>query len=74
MSTSDDEKCVNELPKLKTKILNKNYTREILRYYIKEKKTIINYLKEKLEKEERKLQVLECDLEEFDLSQKINEE
>ena len=70
MSTSDDEKCANELPKLKTKILNKKYTREVLRYYIKEKKTIINYLKEKLEKEERKLQVLECDLEEFDLSQK----
>ena len=81
MSTSDDEKCVNkskidynELPKLKTKILNKKYTREILKYYIKEKKTIINYLKEKLENEERKLQVLECDLEEFDLSRKINEE
>ena len=81
MSTSDDEKCVNkskidynELPKLKTKILNKKYTREILKYYIKEKETIINYLKEKLENEERKLQVLECDLEEFDLSRKINEE
>ena len=81
MSTSDDEKCVNkskidynELPKLKTKILNKKYKREILKYYIKEKKTIINYLKEKLENEERKLQVLECDLEEFDLSRKINEE
>ena len=87
MSSSDDEKyenkskkqsfqsqskiVYNELPKLKTKILNKNHTREILRYYIKEKKTIINYLKEKLEKEEKKLRVLECDLEEFDLSTKL---
>ena len=69
MSTSGDEKCVNELPKLETKIVNKSYTRKILKHYIKEKKAIINYLKEKLEKEERKLQVLECDLEEFDLSQ-----
>ena len=56
MSSSDDEKCenkskkqsfqgqskidYNELPKLKTKILNKNHTREILRYYIKEKKLL----------------------------------
>ena len=71
MSTSDDEKCVNkskidynELPKLKTKILNKKYTREILNYYIKEKKVIIKYLKEKLEKEKRKLQVLEYNLKE----------
>ena len=78
MSSSDDEKCENkskidydELPKLKTKILNKKHTRKILKYYIKEKKTIINYLKEKLEKEEKKLRVLECDLEEFDLSTKL---
>ena len=78
MSSSNDEKCENkskidydELPKIKTKIVNKIYTREILKYYIEEKKTIINYLKEKLEKQERKLQVLECDLEEFDLSQKL---
>ena len=83
MSASDDEKCKNKYktqgfqdqskigynksPKIKTKIINKKYTREILKYYIKEKKTIINYLKEKLEKEEKKLQVLECDLEEVEL-------
>ena len=78
MSTSDNEKCenkskidYNELPKLKTKILNKKYTREILKYYIKEKEIFIDYLKEKLEKEEKKLQVLECDLEEFDLSTEL---
>ena len=72
MSTSDDEKYnYSRSPKIKTKILNKEYTREILRYYIKEKKTIINYLKEKLKKEEKKLQVLECDLKEFDLSTKL---
>ena len=81
MSTSDDEKCENkskidydEFPKLKTHIVNKIHTVKILKYYIKEKKTIINYLKVKLEKEEKKLQVLECDLEEFVLSKKINEE
>ena len=83
MSTSDDEKCKNKsktqsfqgqskigyskLPKIKTKIVNEIYAREILKYYIKEKKTIINYLKEKLKKEEKKLQVLECDLEEVEL-------
>ena len=80
MSTSDNEKCENkskidydELPKLKTKIVNKEYTREILKYYIKQKEAIIDYLKEKLKKEEKKLQVLECDLEKFYLSRKINE-
>ena len=47
MSSSDDEKCENkskidydELPKLKTKILNKKHTRKILKYYIKEKKIL----------------------------------
>ena len=80
-SSSDDEKCENkskidydELPKLKTKIVNKIYTRKILKHNIKEKKAIINYLKEKLRKEEKKLQVFECDLEEFDLSTKNYEE
>ena len=78
MSSSDDEKCENkskidydELPKLKTKILNKKHTRKILKYYIKEKKNIINYLKEKLKEEEKKLQVFEYDLEKFDLSTKL---
>ena len=74
MSSSSDDEKYDELPKLKTKIVNKKHTRKILKCNIKEKKTIINYLKKKLEKQERKLQVLECDLEEFDLSQKINEE
>ena len=83
MSTSDDEKCKNkfktqscqnqldidysELPKIKTKIVNKIYTRKILKYNIEGKKTIINYLKEKLRKEEKKLQVFECDLEKVEL-------
>ena len=55
MSTSDDEKCVNELPKLKTKILNKNYTREILRYYIKEKKNYYKLFKRKIRKRREKI-------------------
>ena len=62
MSTSDNEKCENKLPKIKTKIVNKIYTEEILEHYIKEKKVIINYLEEKLKKEKKKLQILECDL------------
>ena len=47
MSTSDDEKCINkskigynELPKLKTKILNRKYTREMLKFRIKKKKLL----------------------------------
>ena len=83
MSTSDDEKCKNkfktqsfqnqldidysELPKIKTKIVNKIYTRKILKHNIEEKKAIINYLKEKLRKEEKKLEVFECDLEKVEL-------
>ena len=51
-----------KLPEIKTKIVNKIYTEEILEYYIKEKKVIINYLEEKLEKEKKKLQILESDL------------
>ena len=83
MSSSDDEKYENkskkqsfrnqldidysELPRIKTKIVNKIYTRKILKHNIEEKKAIINYLKEKLRKEERKLQVFECDLEKVEL-------
>ena len=58
MSTSDNEKCENKLPKIKTKIVNKRHTEGILKYYIKEKKVIIEYLKKKIEKEERKIQVI----------------
>ena len=51
-----------KLPKIKTKIVNESQTKEILEYYIKEKKVIINYLEEKLKKEKKKLQILESDL------------
>ena len=61
MSTSDDEKCIN---KSKTKILNRKYTREMLKFCIKKQKDTINYLKEKLERKERELQVLEYNLKE----------
>ena len=62
MSTSDDEKCIN---KSKTKILNRKYTREMLKFCTKKKKIgTIKYFKEKLEREERELQVLEYNLKE----------
>ena len=61
MSTSDDEKCIN---KSKTKILNRKYTREMLKFCIKKQKDTINYLKEELKREERELQVLEYNLKE----------
>ena len=83
MSSSDDEKYENkskkqsfqnqldidysELPRIKTKIVNKIYTRKILKHNIEEKKAIMNYLKEKLREEERKLQVFKCDLEKVEL-------
>ena len=47
MSTSDNEKCENKLPKIKTKIVNKRHTEGVLKCYIKEKKVIIGYLKKK---------------------------
>ena len=62
MSSSDDEKCENkskidydELPKLKTKILNKKHTREILKYYIKEKKKYYKLFKRKIKRRREKI-------------------
>ena len=62
MSSSDDEKCENkskidydELPKLKTKILNKKHTRKILKYYIKEKKNYYKLFKRKIKKTREKI-------------------
>ena len=62
MSSSDDEKCENkskidydELPKLKTKILNKKHTRKILKYYIEEKKSYYKLFKRKIKKRREKI-------------------
>ena len=62
MSTSDDEKCINkskidynELPKLKTKILNKKYTREMLKFYIKKKKSYYKLFKRRIRKKRERI-------------------
>ena len=62
MSTSDDEKCINkskidynELPKLKTKILNRKYTREMLKFCIKKKKSYYKLFKRRIRKRKERI-------------------
>ena len=62
MSTSDDEKCINkskidynELPKLETKILNRKYTREMLKFHIKKKKSYYKLFKRRIRKKRERI-------------------